>query len=152
MAEHAVRVMIEDPQNESASALLAERDAYFDELYAGEDRNAKSVNLAGEHIVFFTARDGEALLGCGALVLHSEFGELKRFYVRAEARRRGLGRLLVRAVMSEARRRGCRRLMLETGTLQPEAQALYRSEGFRERGPFGQYENDPLSIFMETSL
>jgi putative acetyltransferase len=147
-----VRVAIEDPKSAGIMALLAERDAYFNALYSNEDRNARSVDLGREDLVFFTARQGELLLGCGALVLHPGHGELKRFYVRVEARGRGLGRLLVRAVEQEARRRGCRRLMLETGILQPEAQALYRSEGFHDRGAFPPYVNDPLSVFMEKAL
>ena len=40
-------------------------------------------------------------------------------------------------------------LRLETGVLQPEALGLYRKLGYRERGPFGAYAADPLSVFME---
>jgi putative acetyltransferase len=42
--------------------------------------------------------------------------------------------------------------MLETGVLQPDAIALYRGQGFRDRGPFGSYAPDPLSVFMEKAL
>jgi putative acetyltransferase len=40
-------------------------------------------------------------------------------------------------------------LRLETGVRQPEALGLYRKLGYRERGPFGAYKPDPLSVFME---
>ena len=43
-------------------------------------------------------------------------------------------------------------MRLETGTKQPEAIALYRKFGYVERGPFGAYKPDPLSIFMEKRL
>jgi len=41
---------------------------------------------------------------------------------------------------------------LETGVKQPEALALYRKLGYAERGPFGAYGEDPLSVFMEKCL
>jgi hypothetical protein len=40
-------------------------------------------------------------------------------------------------------------LRLETGISQPEALTLYRAAGYAERGPFGHYTADPLSLFME---
>ena len=41
---------------------------------------------------------------------------------------------------------------LETGIYQPEALALYRALGYRERPPFADYRLDPLSVFMEKRL
>ena len=43
-------------------------------------------------------------------------------------------------------------LALEAGHRQPAALGLYRSAGFRERGPFGDYQADPLSVFLEKDL
>ena len=45
--------------------------------------------------------------------------------------------------------RGCKLLRLETGPYQQEALALYASAGFERRGPFGDYVDDPLSVFMQ---
>ena len=45
--------------------------------------------------------------------------------------------------------RGVTLFRLETGIKQPEALGLYRKLGYRERGPFGAYVADPLSVFME---
>jgi putative acetyltransferase len=47
------------------------------------------------------------------------------------------------------REQGIELLRLETGIHQPEAIGLYRKLGYRERGPFGAYRVDPLSVFME---
>jgi putative acetyltransferase len=55
-------------------------------------------------------------------------------------------------VEAEARREGLECLRLETGIHQPEALGLYRSAGYREREPFGDYARDPLSVFMEKRL
>lgn len=43
-------------------------------------------------------------------------------------------------------------IRLETGVYQPEALALYGRAGYVERGPFGDYVADPLSVFMEKEL
>lgn len=147
-----VQIAVEPATSEEAAELLRERDAYFADLYVLEDRNARPVDLAQDALVFLTVRRAGRLAGCGALVQGPEFGELKRFFLRAEFRGQGLGRRLVQAVEAEARRRGLSRLMLETGVIQPDAIALYRGQGFVERGPFGSYVQDPLSVFMEKSI
>jgi putative acetyltransferase len=57
-------------------------------------------------------------------------------------------------VLDEARRRGYRRLSLETGTpaaFEP-ARALYARFGFEFCGPFGDYAEDPYSVFMTRAL
>lgn len=150
--DRQVTIAAEAPSTPEIRQLLAERDAYFDALYADEDRNAKPVNVEQENVRFFAVRDAGVLLGCGAIVWRPTYGELKRFYLRPVARGLGLGRLLLQAVESEARRQGCRTLRLETGILQPEAIGLYRSAGFRDIDCFGEYSPDPLSIFMEKTI
>jgi putative acetyltransferase len=47
---------------------------------------------------------------------------------------------------------GIRLVRLETGNFQAEALQLYQSAGYVRRGPFGEYEIDPLSVFMEKQL
>jgi putative acetyltransferase len=145
-------VAAETPDTSEILELLGERDAHFDRLYAGEDRNARPVDLEREDLRFFTVRVSGQLAGCGALVVHPAYGELKRFYVRPQFRGWGLGLRLVEAADQEARTHGCRVLRLETGVLEPEAIGLYRSAGFRERECFGDYRPDPLSVFMEKEV
>ena len=78
--------------------------------------------------------------GCGALrLLDAKTAELKRMYVAPAVRGTGLGRRLVTALEAEARALGVRRLVLETGTAQPEAIALYESAGYTEVPKFGIY-------------
>lgn len=142
----------ESPTSSSVTDLMRERDDYFDRLYSNEDRNARPVDFHEEGLVLLTIRKDYELVGCGALLMRSEYGELKRFYLREAFRGQGLGRRLVQAIESEARRRGCRKLVLETGVLQPDAIALYEGQGFMRRGPFGAYKEDPLSVFMEKTV
>ena len=55
---------------------------------------------------------------------------LEDLYVAPEARREGVGRTLVEAVVDRARERGCRRVELDVNSENPAAMALYRSLGF----------------------
>lgn len=47
---------------------------------------------------------------------------------------------------------GCTVIRLETGPYQHEALALYASAGYQRRGPFGDYTDDPLSVFMQKHI
>jgi GNAT superfamily N-acetyltransferase len=72
-------------------------------------------------------------------------GEVKRLYVAPEARRRGVARTLMRELETRAVQRGLAAMVLETGTAQPEALALYESLGFHLIAYYGHYAEDPRS-------
>ncbi|HSA52098.1 MAG TPA: GNAT family N-acetyltransferase [Yinghuangia sp.] len=78
--------------------------------------------------------------------------ELKRMYVRPEGRGRGLARALLAELEAHAVAAGQRRMILETGTRQPEAIALYRSSGYTDVPGFGFYRGSPLSVCMAKLL
>jgi putative acetyltransferase len=69
-------------------------------------------------------------------------------------RRRGAGRAIVRRIVEAALARGYERLSLETGSIEAfvPAQKLYESFGFGYCGPFGDYVEDPNSVFMTLRL
>jgi putative acetyltransferase len=148
------RVAIEDPRQPAALAMLAESDAYYSTLYPAESNHLLDAStLAAPDVTFLVARVAGSAAGFGALLRHSTaYGEIKRMYVAPGMRRRNLGRLLLNALEGHARSGGLPYLRLETGIRQPESIALYRSGGFREIPPFGDYRPDPLSIFMEKRL
>jgi putative acetyltransferase len=104
-------------------------------------------------VLFAVARNGAGTaVGCGAVVLGPEYGEIKRMYVYPSARGQGVARQVLSLLESRARAAGCTLLRLETGPSQPEALALYARFGYERRGRFGDYRDDPLSVFMEKQL
>ena len=108
-------------------------------------------------VSFLGLWDGERPLAGGAVRRERDpdgtrYGELKRMFVRPEARGQGLSRQIVAGLETLLRAEGIALVRLETGIYQPEAIGLYKGLGFAERGPFGDYQVDPLSLFMERAL
>jgi len=92
---------------------------------------------SGSFVVAYA--DGMAV-GCGAVrKLDESTGELKRMFVTPEARGKGVGRAVLERLEGEARGMGMKRLLLETGIRQKAADAMYRSAGYRDIPPFGEY-------------
>jgi putative acetyltransferase len=146
-------VRIENPRQPDVLRLLAALDTYLTALYPPESNHLLDVDsLCASDVRFFVARDGSGPLGCGALRIVDGYGEVKRMFVDPAARRRRLGRAILERIEGEAQREGLRLMRLETGIRQPEALALYRRAGYAERGPFGEYAVDPLSVYMEKAL
>ncbi|VWC53998.1 GNAT family N-acetyltransferase [Burkholderia lata] len=144
-------IAFESPDQPDLIALIADLDAYQDTLYPPESRHALDIaSLKQSNVLFAVARDSEGkAIGCGAIVLNAEFGELKRMYVSPRGRGQGVARKLISLLETRAIDLGCKLLMLETGPYQNEALALYASAGYQRRGPFGDYTDDPLSVFMQ---
>ena len=69
--------------------------------------------------------------------------EVKRMYVVPAARRAGLARLMLSHLEATARTAGAEVMILETGTAQPEAMALYEVAGYQPVTPFGHYRRSP---------
>lgn len=149
-----MHITFESPDQTEVIALIAELDAYQDRLYPPESRHALDLaSLRQANVLFAVARDADArAAGCGAVVLHHDFGEIKRMYVHPRARGRGIARKVLAILEAGAAQCDCNLLRLETGPRQPEAIALYAACGYVRRGPFAHYRDDPLSVFMEKRL
>jgi len=106
-------------------------------------------------ITFWTAWDGDNLLGCGALKeLDSTHAEIKSMRTSTAHLRKGVARRMLMHIIEQARRSSYRRLSLETGSHAPfeAARALYASFGFAYCEPFADYVEDPYSVFMTIAL
>lgn len=149
-----ITIALESPRQDDVARLIQELDAYQSSLYPAESNHLLDIDtLAAPSIRFFVARRGGDALGCGALRIDAAgYGEVKRMFVLPTARGMRLGRLILRRLEDQARREGLGCVRLETGIHQAEALALYRAAGYVERGPFGEYGPDPLSVFMEKGL
>jgi putative acetyltransferase len=151
-----VSIGAETPDQPDVLAFFAASEAYMGTLYPAESNHfAPASTLTEPHVLFLVARVKGKAIGCGAIVKHEASGdepayaEIKRMWIDPAARGLKLGAKLLAALEDGAREDGIPLLRLETGIAQPEALALYRNSGFREIEPFGDYQPDQLSLFME---
>jgi len=149
-------IRIDDLQGSAIQALLQE---HMDDMHSSsppESVHALDIDaLRHPSITFWTAWDGDDLMGCGALKQHSaEHAELKSMRTARAHLRKGVARAMLRHILAAAQARGFQRISLETGTPAPfvAAQKLYASEGFVECGPFASYVLDPYSLYMTKVL
>lgn len=147
-------IALENPNQDDVKELLAASDAYHAALYPAESNHLLNVDslMAGDTHFFVARNKADQPVGCAALRSFDGYGEIKRMFVRPETRGTGLGRELLMVLELAANQFKLPYLRLETGVKQPEAIGLYRSAGFREIGPFGDYELDANSLFMEKIL
>ncbi|MDH0863804.1 GNAT family N-acetyltransferase [Mitsuaria sp. GD03876] len=145
-----MQIALEPADQPDVLALIEELDAYQRPLYPAESHHGIDIDaLSRPNVLFAVARDADGIaVGCGALVLETGFGEIKRMFTKPNQRGRGVARALLNLLEAEAAAKGCTVFLLETGYLQPEAIGLYERLGYRSRGPFGAYAEDPNSVFM----
>lgn len=137
------------------------------ELLRGHIREMKAVSppeskhalglegLRNPAITCWTVWVGGKLAGCGALKeLDARHGEIKSMRTASAFQRRGIASRLVQHILDEARRRRYRRISLETGSMAyfEPARRLYGRFGFEPCAPFGDYREDPNSVFMTLVL
>ena len=111
--------------------------------------------LRDEDVTFWSAWEGDRLAGCGALkAIDRDHCEVKSMRTAPDFLQRGIGERMLLHLMEEARGRGYTRVSLKTGRSPPfaPAQALYAKHEFTPCGPFGDYEDDPFSLFMTRRL
>ncbi|MFZ4453949.1 GNAT family N-acetyltransferase [Salibacterium aidingense] len=111
--------------------------------------------LRKPEITFWSAWEGNELVGCGALQqLDSRHGEIKSMRTSSTHLRKGVAKRVLQHIIEEAKGRGYRRLNLETGSMDAfePARKLYESFGFQYCKPFSDYSEDPNSVFMTKEL
>ena len=166
-------ILLAPIEGREADHLLVLSDEYMASLYPAESNHlVSSESLRTGDATFigaFVAADsipgaktsgangesgdatGHECVGCVAARFYREQGyaEIKRLYVAEAHRGGGLARRLMAAIEGDVVAQGIQCARLEMGIYQPEADALYRSLGYRDIPPFGDYLLDPLSQFLE---
>lgn len=151
-----MEIRIDDLSSPQVARLIGEHLQGMAEHSPPESVHALGLErLKQPDVTFWTVWDGEELLGCGALKeLDPGHGEIKSMRTASAHLRKGVAARLMSHILEEAAGRGYRRLSLETGSMEAFAPArkLYAAHGFEECGPFGDYAEDPYSIFMTRVL
>jgi len=150
----AIIIHAERPDSADAQRLIGELEALLEPLYPAASRHGYAVEkLLREGVAFFILRQDGAAAGCGGILLvGTEYGELKRMYVRPAFRGQGLGVALLDHFAAYAHKQGVPLLRLETGIHQTAAIRLYERYGFARIPPFGPYFADPVSLCYEKRI
>lgn len=146
----------DDLTGEATRALVARHLAGMRASSPPESVFALDVDgLRSADVTFYSACVDDEVVAIGALKsLPGDEGELKSMRVADAHLGTGAGRAMLRHLLAEARRRGMRTVWLETGSTDDfvPARRLYAAEGFTECGPFGDYPENPFSVFMTLPL
>ncbi|HUZ76320.1 MAG TPA: GNAT family N-acetyltransferase [Chloroflexota bacterium] len=147
-----MRIEIDDLSGEEIAAFLHEHLSEVHSVGPPESQHALDIEgLRSPEVTLWAAREGDRLVGCGALKrLDATHAELKSMRTAPARRRSGVASALLEHVIAEAKRRGYSRLSLETGSfdLFEPARRLYLKYGFDYCKPFADYAEDPNSVFM----
>jgi putative acetyltransferase len=151
-----MRIIEDDLTGPRIAALLEEHLADMYATTPAESVHALDLNrLRVPEITFWSAWDGDDLVGCGALKrLDATHAELKSMRTTRSRQGGGIGAAVLTHILDQARARGFRRVSLETGAGEffAPARRLYAKFGFTFCEPFGDYVPDPNSVFMTRVL
>lgn len=137
------------PEDEVIVRMFYPRDAYLTIME----------NLPQEHAppngcVKLALHDGEPV-GCGMIhKLMPGTAEIKRVFVRQEARGLGAGRAMMVALIDQCRADGFSRIYMDTAKALTTAQKLYFALGFKSRGPYQEVPEEAQArmAFFEMDL
>jgi GNAT superfamily N-acetyltransferase len=137
-------------------AYAAEHAPLIGEALAAQGFEAEVAGLPGKYAppggCLLLAVEGDRPVGTVALrPCEGDICERKRLYVDRAFRGRGIGRLLVSAILDRAKRAGYRRMRLDSVPELGAAVAMYRSFGFVPTAPYGENPTHH-TVFLERNL
>jgi len=150
LALMSVEFRLESYDGPAAQELIGEVQQEYVRRYGGPDATVLTAEeFALPNGVFFVAYNEGLPVATGAWRAHGDAdAEMKRLYVRPTARGLGLARRMVAVLERSAVEAGRDRMILETGSEQPEAIALYTSLGYGPVEPFGLYANEDGALHL----
>ncbi|GAA0425243.1 N-acetyltransferase [Acrocarpospora corrugata] len=151
-----MKIVIDDLSGPEIAEFLSEHMREMRSTSPPESVHALDLDgLRKPEVTFWTALDGDTLVGCGAIKrLDPDHAEVKSMRTKPIRKRSGVASLLLEHIIAEARRMGFTRLSLETGSTDffLPARKLYEKFGFDYCEPFADYRPDPHSAFMTRAL
>lgn len=149
----ALTIRRDDSLGPDALALIASSEAELASIYPAEVRYAFSPEeLINAGVAFVVGYRAETPVACGGVALLDGYAELKRIFVVKPSRGLGLASEIVGSLEEIARQENRPLMRLETGEASPEAIRAYEKLGYARIGPFGTYEENGSSVFMEKPL
>ncbi|MEA2391045.1 MAG: hypothetical protein QOK31_1154 [Solirubrobacteraceae bacterium] len=133
------------PASDLIAAMIEDLEPLYGRIDGDEAPSATPAEMGppgGAFLVLY--EDGVPIAGGGIKPLGERLCEIKRMYVRPEARGRGVARRLLVALEDAARELGYAQVRLDTGARQPHARALYESSGYAE---IADYNGNPHASF-----
>jgi GNAT superfamily N-acetyltransferase len=153
-----LQIRPEDPFSAVALTLIRDLSSDLAGRYSDDDDGGASqfqpAQVAVPRAAFVVAWRDDVAIGCGALrpMAEADTVEVKRMYVRPEARGQGISRRILAYLEQLAAEFGYKTVKLETGLLQPEAIGLYQSMGYLPLKCYGVYADDPLSVCFQKQI
>lgn len=153
MSETVFDIRRDDALSADALAMIQGSEDELAALYDPSVRFAFSpAELIDHGVRFFVAYRGGAPVGCGGVAPCDGYGELKRIFVAKPHRGSGAAAAILAELEGQAREMGLSLMRLETGLASPEAIRFYEKSGYARRAPFGAYQENGSSVFMEKAL
>ena len=151
-----MKIVVDDLTGREIAEFLEDHVRQLRAISPPESKHALDLDgLRRPEITFWTALDGDTIVGCGALKrLDATHAEVKSMRTAPARTRGGVASSLLGHIIDEATRMGFRRLSLETGSAEffRPARRLYEKFGFAYCEPFAGYRPDPNSAFMTRAL
>ncbi|MCP4492262.1 MAG: GNAT family N-acetyltransferase [Gammaproteobacteria bacterium] len=141
---------------DDVEALIQQSRLYQETIYPPESIHQDDpYKLIYSDMFLVGVYDGEVLCGIGGVKIVDDapnYGEIKNLFVDPQYRGRGASKAIMSALERHVLEQGVGLCRLETGISQPESINLYHSLGYQYRDAYGDYQADPLSVFMEKAL
>jgi GNAT superfamily N-acetyltransferase len=149
----AINLLRTDSDNADFRELVALLDADLSVRDGDEHAFYAQFNKIDKIREVVVAYRDEKAVGCGAFKPYAaKAAEIKRMFVRPEARGRGVAGQILAELESWAKELDFAECVLETGLKQPEAIGLYRKSGYRVIPNFGQYAGVENSVCMRKAI
>jgi len=145
-------IKVGELRNDAVISLLQEH--HEDMLLHSPPESVHALDLSAleqPNVTFWSLWINQELAGIGAIKeLDKNHCEIKSMRTSSKFLRQGIARKILSHIVEQATLRSYKRLSLETGTMDAfiPAQKLYQQFGFKVCEPFGNYQEDPYSVFM----